>query len=450
MENKKAVRKSGPIDALLLPPEAPVYGNILGKLIYGYLHHELPIEDVYNFYAQLPGISTVLDRNPTQFFNHLWDEQTANSSQEIGLIVNAFEQTLYSNNKSIDSFHHFIKASINFQSDLFTSSIFPAFQPLLSRIGMKEFLLQNAHLIPPCILPDVTTKLIAFKKNNSGSSATIAIFTNRINAAPPIDIDLVLGPICRFFPLLFGASPFTNYIIICDEISIGNKLKGFTAATTEHETVVIDNKKIGRANDFSSFIAARGLPDEGTAFPGKRVIIADYDVYCQKRQRIVIHKDCAYDAPVSIIKLFQSPEPYPETGPGKLTFEKHTTPWPNIYKKHYLLQSKIDPASRIHVRFNSRMQSISINGRHLISGISAKILCFIVKTYTESEVVEFEWSDLAANRELVSHPSNTGLTTRLNRISKCLFKTATGITLEKFGHGKYRLSSTKPLSFSEV
>jgi hypothetical protein len=177
------------------------------------------------------------------------------------------------------------------------------------------------------------------------------------------------------------------------------------------------------------------------------VVVPDDDFFCPKRQRIVLKKSCAYGAPVSIVKVSHRPIRPIRQNDGGAADTREPEPRPPVGRP---VRPPAPPDSALRVTFHRRLQSISVGGAHVTSGVQAHILRFAFDLHQKNGYCEFDWKELAAERDLICDPCNTGLSTRLARAAQCLSRVTDDVDLEKFGRGKYRLACKRKILYSEI
>ncbi len=447
MENTHAGKRCRPVDAISYS-YSTTGQNILLKLLYLYLQHELPENEVYDFYLQFPEFLVLPEKEHLSFFERLFNECAPGPFTSTASLISALEKYLYSKNIDFHNrFQQFIESSLKFRPDYINQSIFEHFRPVLQQINLKDVLLSKAYLLPPIIMADATSEMIQLGKNGSETYAMITILSR--NPEPlAIDSESGIGSIFRFFPLLFGLSPFSSFKIIAQQASVSHNLNHYCTVNTSNDFFFVDSERIGIIIDFGTFIHNINIPYQKQTFQSVKVYVPEKDYYCKKRKRIILRKNCAYGAPFSIIRLSHSHDTPEESKPIGFSAAPQNRIWAKIEQKHEELLSLLNTS--LYVTFNRRLQSISVNGVFITSGVQAKILCAIFRLYVKKGHSEFEWNEFAAEKEFICDPYSTGLSTRLKRAMNCLSKVTKDIVLEKYGRGKYRLLCKKKLYYSEV
>jgi len=176
----------------------------------------------------------------------------------------------------------------------------------------------------------------------------------------------------------------------------------------------------------------------------------DRDWSDPQRPLSVLHKDVAYGAPLLMFTVFYKGR---DRTPGILwkaakgLMDPHRTPWAGIERKHLDFMRWLSGA--VHAVYDAASQTLSIDNRHVTSGVQARILKRILERHLRDGRTEFERREFTADRDLVSGPLDTGFAVRLRRISESLATACPAVRLVSSGRGKFRLEADRQIDFTE-
>jgi hypothetical protein len=89
------------------------------------------------------------------------------------------------------------------------------------------------------------------------------------------------------------------------------------------------------------------------------------------------------------------------------------------------------------VEYDTVSSSVFCNKRFVTSGIQGKILHRIVKAFAHEGRTEFVRREFVIDRDLITSETDTGFSTRLNRIITCLETGRFGMEIRKKAKGKF-------------
>ncbi len=267
---------------------------------------------------------------------------------------------------------------------------------------------------------------------------------------PPYDFELWTGSQIQSVVGFFSLPPFDQLNMLADYRLISDIVPDHQVQYKDGK-LFLDGKYCGReVTLYEKFFLQRSeLIDAGIS--DCTVLLAEENYFCPLRNRIVIHKDCVYGAPLYLYQLvynhkFERPPNFLSIVISALQ-EQRSELWLTLRQRHEFLVSK---ALRcLNVEYNSEDESISINGVHFISGVPAKILKKILSINCKTERTEFQYREFTKDMSIVNDPLNPNFVVRLTRLTKALENEYPEMRISKIAPGRIRLELSCRIDYSE-
>jgi hypothetical protein len=104
----------------------------------------------------------------------------------------------------------------------------------------------------------------------------------------------------------------------------------------------------------------------------------------------------------------------------------------------------------LSVRYFVADDSVQVGAKHVCRGMPARILHECVRVACHEGRNEFTFRELKRLPTLISHPKNTGLEIRLQRLRQALEAADCGVRIEPAGRGRIRLVSQARLLLETI
>ena len=217
------------------------------------------------------------------------------------------------------------------------------------------------------------------------------------------------------------------------------------------ESATLHNERYGIVRSFKSFCDNHvpGIAHTALNIPDQPIVVMTRDYYCPLRKQLVLHKGCAYGAPVGLYNLeydtaaFDTTELMPEV--IETIIDNDAGFWTAAHRQHEALLQSVLPA--LEVVFYTADQSISVNNRHLVKRIPAGILRYILSRYLEFKQTEFEYREILLQPDLVFDVYAPNLSVRVKRLAEILKHKCPHIAILATGKGRFTLSVNGNLTF---
>lgn len=251
-------------------------------------------------------------------------------------------------------------------------------------------------------------------------------------------------------PSYLGLPPFEEPYMVCDPRSISDVLSG-RSTEGDGDTVVVDGRPAAKTVTWKAFRETRGLPDDCPGADTAPVVVAHREIACPRCGRKLLHEGCAYGAPLYVYGLHyrclrqEITEPVfsrivGEALGGRLLNRE-------AVRRHKAVLEKV--RRKLVVVYHAAEESISVDGRHLVRSVPAKMLRRMVRAYAESGQTEFEYREFCRDSSMVIDPSSPNISVRVQRLVKTLESSSDGLRVSRIARGRLRLAPRYPVEYSE-
>lgn len=235
---------------------------------------------------------------------------------------------------------------------------------------------------------------------------------------------LVINPMRWFIgmvkigPILLNTPTYEHVEFKATQTSFVETLENRASAEMRDDGFIyVDGKKAGKYMTFGDCLSESGLEWEFEAETKMACVKAIDDVIDEKTGTVLIHKDCYYGAPASIV-LFDykanvvAPEPF--TRLMSAVVKQEFDSWKPIQKaQEQLLEAMNDSVTIVYYKSDD---SISVNNKHLMRNVPARILRNLLREYTATGREEYENREFKRDPAICMDPLRPNFESRLNRV----------------------------------
>lgn len=430
--------------------DEPVIRNSFAKLLHAFLLEHFSSEVLYEFYKKHENVAVAPSNNAEQIIIHLWNENQLTAAAYVNYLLKSIELLCIDHAMPMyESFNDFLISAIVSKAKI--NQIHNTLLHLLMRENaFRKLLLHSVYYMSSSLCPDAICTIISKSEYPNCSECRFLIKQcngyNSDNCVVGIEIFAYLS---MALPVTFCSTPFSKYQILAHEQKIQELL-------WDDEVIYYKDGKLyinGEIHGVQTSIEEEGLRNRlhelGLCEPGElRGTMITREYICPRRKRVILRRKEIYDAPFSVVSVFDTVQ---SRKIGRydaiIQDDRDVTFWNDLEKKQNELLREFKKTNSFI--FDKSMQIIIINDSLVISGVQAKILSSILKSYIDNKREVFEWRDLAANDEFICDPYSTGLSTRLNRLITLLKKNSCGCIIDKINRGKYKLTLNGNISYFE-
>lgn len=251
-------------------------------------------------------------------------------------------------------------------------------------------------------------------------------------------------------PCLLDLPAFENLSIYACEHTAEEALLGRLAGNLDGETFYVSGIAVGKLVKFAECIEKHPMKHDLSQFADKLCVRLDTDVIDTFTGTHLLYKDRYYGAPVAMAEFvyakdISTKDPFANLI-SSLVQEEYNV-WPPVQKAHDELLHKINHVAEII--YYEADDSISVNGKHLMRNVPARILRNVLREYTKTGREEFENREFKRDPEICIDPVNPNFESRLNRVVDHLAKVSEVMNLNRHRRGGFRFEPHCHIDFHE-
>ena len=219
-------------------------------------------------------------------------------------------------------------------------------------------------------------------------------------------------------PILLDTPPYEHMEFKAAQTSFIEALENrATAEMRDDGFVYVDGKKVGQNMSFDDCLAENDLEWDESAETKMICVKALENVVDEKTGAVLIHKGCYYGAPAAIVFFdykadVVAPEPFNKLMSAVVKQEFDS--WQPIQKaQEQLLEGMNDSVTVIYYKSDD---SISVNSKHLMRNVPARILRNLLREYTATGREEYENREFKRDPAICMDPLRPNFESRLNRV----------------------------------
>ena len=201
------------------------------------------------------------------------------------------------------------------------------------------------------------------------------------------------------------------------QTSFVEALENRVAAEVRDGFVFVNGRQVGEYKTFGDCLAEYGLEWDFEAEKKMACIRATEDVVDEKVGAVLIQKGCYYGAPAGVVYFdykanVVAPEPFNKLMSAVVKQEFDS--WEPIQKaQEQLLEAMNDSVTIIYYKSDD---SISVNNKHLMRNVPARILRNLLREYSATGREEFENREFKRDPSICMDPLRPNFESRLNRV----------------------------------
>lgn len=438
--------------------------NDILKLLYAGMLLEMSTSLVRRFWQQHPLPREEGAGSESELYEFLWKEDHTTDVRYVMSVLNTVEPFLLA--YDIDTLDFIRRTFQRINRGLLISPRFllqwgkPYLQHFFEVRDIRPLILELLDFFTQKLAPGIVHSVIDEDTAGEWNHSTIMLmhagrddharektFAQRF---PPHDSELWIGMVVQLMPHCMSVEPFEELSILGDSRTIEEILEDRKVERTEN-MLVIDDNHCGAVCGFHEFCSNRGLDIARYGVPDDPVVVAGKDYFCPDRERVVLHKGCAYGAPVCLygLRYRRDAEKPPDFLSGIIDDATGDMPitWARAQERHEALLEELE--RKCVVVYHSRDDSISVNGRHLTRSVPARILRRIVAEYSRSGKTVFEYREFTKDENIVFDPLSPNLGVRLKRLMSTLEQNCPELSLTRPERGKLLLAPRDTVEYRE-
>lgn len=230
------------------------------------------------------------------------------------------------------------------------------------------------------------------------------------------------------------------------ELSLLERRRG----VLDNDIFYVDGLAVGKKVPFGDCLRAYGINLQRPELENRSCIRIDQNVNDGLTGCPLLFKDCYYSAPVSITEFryaggMRCHDPFSKLMSALVKDE--FVVWSPLQKAHDALMHRINNVAE--VIYYEADDSISVNGKHLMRNVPARILRNILREYSKTGREEFENREFKRDPEICIDALNPNFESRLNRVVDHLQKVSDIMGLDRHRRGGFRFEPHCHIEFRE-
>lgn len=245
--------------------------------------------------------------------------------------------------------------------------------------------------------------------------------------------------VVRLAPTLLGLPTFEDVHVVASQNSVMMTVGIRAIVDVDGKKVLVNGEPIGVMVPFAECIEANGIT-WATEYEAKMECVrVTRDFVDEKSGDLLLKEGCYYGAPSNILSVN-----YKENVTVENPFEKLiSVVVKNEQEVWRLFRALHDDfmalmSGSISVIYYTGDDSISVNGKHLMRSVPARILRNILREYTKNGRQEFENREFKRNEEICLDPMRPNFESRLNRVVAHIEKVSKYFEIERSQRGRFR------------
>ena len=221
----------------------------------------------------------------------------------------------------------------------------------------------------------------------------------------------------RVGPLLLGTPTYEHMNFLASQTSFIEAIENRLPAEMRDGDVYVNGEIVGKSTHFSECVKKCNIKWENEAELEIGCVLATKDVVDPKTKTVLIKEGCFYGAPANILDVkfkanISNVEPFIKlmNSVVKQEFEA----WQPIQKaQEQLLDAMNDSVTVVYYKSDD---SISVNSKHLMRNVPARILRNLLREYTATGREEYENREFKRDSAICMDPLRPNFESRLNRV----------------------------------
>lgn len=386
---------------------------------------------ISNFFVQLTHIELLISypvsdilslvkrdsRFNVKFVKDLFFEGAQLDEKSHRFILDNVVSWLYERGENPDDFiERVVKRCADFEA-IPARSVLRSYLPFVSQFYQTEDVRALCLEIIPKRYPFLSQSSILSDKVEDGNRSMCFSFRFETPGALVSNPMRWLLGMFRVGPLLLNTPAYENMDYVATQTSFVEALEGRVFATLKGKDICVDDKIVGRATTFGECLEQYGFKWENSLEKDVGCVVALEDIKDSKTGTLLIRKGRFYGAPANILNAtfkanIKTPEPFYKLMSSVVKQEFDA--WVPIQKaQEELLEAMNDSVTIVYYKSDD---SISVNSKHLMRNVPARILRNLLREYTATGREEYENREFKRDPSICMDPLRPNFESRLNRV----------------------------------
>ncbi len=307
----------------------------------------------------------------------------------------------------------------------------------LEILPKRQVFLKGANIIPGKVENGMRTDFVEIAYKDEERPAT--------NYMPWINT------IIRYAPVFFGMPMYEDVKLCASQNSVTTALEGRANASIENDQIFVNGEVIGKIVSFADCLNVLGLTASESEYESKmECVLVEKEFRDPKTDNVLLHAGCYYGTPRNISAVtykegLKVEDPFAKlmTSVVRQEFEV----WKPLQRAHENLLAAMNDS--VHVVYYKSDDSISVNSKHLMRNVPARILRNILREYTETGREEYENREFKRDPEICLDPIRPNFESRLNRVVSHLERVSQYFEIVRHRRGGFRFVPKCRIDFHE-
>ena len=389
--------------------------NVFLKLAYSELLLSFSTEEL----VPLVQSSNISSR---KLIENAWRDDELISASDNALILSGFSNWLLSKGRNLDAFADSMFGKLNHLNSVPKRAILRSYLPYIRDFyemqdQRHDFLVNQGHKAGGQPSPIYSAWLLRFMQNS---------------------------------PCLLDLPAFEKMQVYACEYPAEDALLGRLGGGLEGDIFYVSGIAVGKLVKFSECLEKHPINRDLSKYADCLCVRADTDVIDTFTGTHLLYKDRYYSAPVTLAEFVYAKDAHvkdPFAGLISALVQDEYNAWTPVQKAHDELLHKINHVAEII--YYEADDSISVNGKHLMRNVPARILRNILREYKSTGREEFENREFKRDPEICIDSVNPNFESRLNRVVDHLEKIADVMGLNRHRRGGFRFEPHCHIEFRE-
>lgn len=429
------------------------------RAVYRAFLSEFPPETIRKYFDRHPLVIEGREYRGHALYELLWKKKVLVPSAWEVVTDNHLEDFLLSEGKDPKDIMSKILwvsgGSAPIPGKLILSWLYPKLEALHNRLDTRDICFGLITLVTENWIPGRIHRRVRRRERGEWiENVLIFIDDMRYRHYLDWDYEFIAGPMIVEAPAKLGLPPFERFGMLADTRPPERIVREpEDAPSLDGGILRIRGELFGTVRAFSAFWRGNHLDLSKYNPPDVEVIVVEKDYFCPRRKRVVLHAGCAYGAPFFL--CWTEHRKLASRKGGMLTalisdidreeIEEETD---LLESRHRALLESLEESALF--TYHAEDESLSLNGRHFVKGIPAKIMRSLLLAYLQDGKTEFEYRDFKRDFDISLGQKNANFEVRLYRLMERLAEQKTCVLLKKTSRGRFVIQVSGAVAFSET
>jgi hypothetical protein len=431
------------------------YPSLILKHIYAEMLYEFSHEDVKNFWCKLQ----IIDEDGrylkgADVFRALWKGASWTHRYELFIHMrNMLYPFLGEKNITLIDFMNRVANRMKECSEGAARQNLVLLKPYFNLIfgggDLRQILLKIVNELYKGLQYPGRLKLVG-QNVKLGRRSDVLLFSWDYDYSLRADLDFanMVIPLIQALPEILGLPSYEEAHLLADYRDPKHYIPNFAI---DNGLCYDGTRKIGTVVRFHDFAKQKGMVLDTMEIPDTQSILLDTDLRGSDGS-IVLRSGCLYRAPVVLVNMVYDSIRKHHGNPLEILVDALLLPknsfWNQIQQHHKLLLEEMEKV--VEVVYHRESESITIENRHLVRSMPAKILRNVLREFTDSGRTDFENLEFKRDPDITLDSQNPNFEGRLNRLMQRLVREEAPFLLNRGTRGRFSFSTNVKIKFIEL